>query len=54
MHAAEREDECPACFADRKRAEEDYKGNGGEGGILLPPFLLSSCDLYTSAIIACA
>jgi hypothetical protein len=34
MHAAEREVECPACFADRKRAEEDYKGDGGEGGIL--------------------
>jgi len=26
---------------------------GGEGGILLPPFLLSACDPYTSEIIAC-
>jgi hypothetical protein len=26
---------------------------GGEGGILLPPFVLSSCDAYTSAIISC-
>jgi hypothetical protein len=47
MHAAEREDECPACFADRKRAEEDYKGDGGEGGIRLTPFLASRDDCYT-------
>ena len=30
-----------------------YKTSGGEGGILLPPFLLSSCDAYTSVIIPC-
>jgi len=27
------------------------KESGGEGGILLSSFLLSSCDAYTSAII---
>jgi hypothetical protein len=32
----------------------DRKMSGGEGGILLPPFLLSRCDPYTSAIIPCA
>ena len=26
---------------------------GGEGGILLPPFLLSRCDAYTSVITRC-
>jgi hypothetical protein len=25
--------------------------SGGEGGILLPPLLLSGCDAYTSVII---
>ena len=29
------------------------KKSGGEGGILVPPFLLSSCDAYTSTIIPC-
>ena len=29
----------------------DNKRYGGEGGILLPPFLLSDCDSYTFAII---
>jgi hypothetical protein len=28
-------------------------GGGGDGGILIPPFLLSACDPYTSAIIRC-
>jgi hypothetical protein len=31
----------------------DNKSNGGEGGILLPPFLASYGDAYTFAIIPC-
>ena len=30
------------------------KTSGGEGGILLPPFMLSTSDAYTSVIISCA
>jgi hypothetical protein len=31
----------------------DNKSNGGEGGILLPPFLASADESYTSVIIRC-
>ena len=30
-----------------------FRLHGGEGGILMPPFLLSDSDPYTSAIIGC-
>jgi hypothetical protein len=34
-----------------EKASREVKGTGGEGGILLPPLLLSGCDAYTSVII---
>jgi hypothetical protein len=39
----------------RNQGEDSLQSRlaGGEGGILLPPSLLSGCDPYTSAIIHC-
>jgi hypothetical protein len=56
---------CPMCawnlepvkngtvMLDASRRREQFKGHGGEGGILLPPFMRTLDDSYTCAIIAC-